>query len=143
MSVNNSTHKKELIKEFFSAHIDQRMLEHTQSEVGNIQVQPYFGYLQVDKLNSSNYLDQMTTQDREYFSEFQEQIVQQIKNIIQNSIKKENSSGTYKKLSRSETIGVQHKNNLGKVSMQLKTKPKMKKYVYTIYIYIYIISEIW
>ena len=101
---------------------------HTQSEIGFIQIEPYFKGLEINNPNSSNYLDQMTTNDREYFMESQNEIYLHIQQIAQ-EYKKNKKLSEEKSFIRAETIGVVgHKKDLLQIySFPSKQSSKPRK----------------
>ena len=83
----------------------------TQSELGFLHSdQTYFGHLQINLLNRSNFLDQMTSNERNYFSTFQDDILAQIRAIRLEYHK--NKSNNRPILWKSETSGAESSSNL-------------------------------
>ena len=111
-----------MIKHFLTS-FNPIIQDHTQSEVGFMQIQPYFADIHINPINRSNYLDQMNSNDRQYFADCQNVILQQIK-LIQQEYKR-NKLFTQKTIIRSQTIGViRHENDFDEFLLNPLAKVK-------------------
>ena len=124
--------KQQLFWKFINSFEAQNIPDHTESEIEFHEINSHFEDLVINQRFSSNYLNQMTNHDREYFVEFQIEIVQNIKRIVDQY--KKNKTGNI--LIKSDTLGNSGYKRYfedGLRSSLVQSKPKM--YIYIVYIF--------